>query len=313
MSVDSLYRNNRMGKMMASHTRSDFLPSSYGSQKSISASVYSTATTNTAYTASTMGIQRGKSLKRRKTKEDEGEVDYTFRICILGDVGVGKSCLIERECGDPRLTDTQQQIPTNSPLRIAFKTKTYVLQGNIIEVEWWDTPGQESKLSLTTKLCGNAAGYVFVFDVTNRQSFCNLSKWMKACGILSDGAVSKPAIIIGNKTDIDDVQPEEVNGGSQLKPKTREVSTDEAMNWAEGLNVEYHEVSATLNENIPESLGSLLVSIVNSIKDPPDLKFLAENGITPKSIAGLDAIRYRQYVNDFKDLNRDPVYVCDWM
>ena len=99
--------------------------------------------------------------------------DYLFKLLLIGDSGVGKSCLLLRFADD---TYTESYIST---IGVDFKIRTIELDGKTIKLQIWDTAGQESFRSITRSYYRGAAGALLVYDITRRDTFKHLSVWLE--------------------------------------------------------------------------------------------------------------------------------------
>jgi Ras-related protein Rab-8A len=114
---------------------------------------------------------------------------------MIGDSGVGKSCLLLRFSDD---SFTTSFITT---IGIDFKIKTIELDGKRIKLQIWDTAGQERFRTITTAYYRGAMGILLVYDITDEHSFMNINNWMQNIEQHASDTVNK--ILIGNKCDMD--------------------------------------------------------------------------------------------------------------
>ena len=159
------------------------------------------------------------------------EYDYLFKLLLIGDSGVGKSCLLLRFADD---TYTESYIST---IGVDFKIRTIELDGKTIKLQIWDTAGQERFRSLRTPFYRGSDCCLLTFSVDDSQSFQNLSNWKKEFIYYADvkEPESFPFVILGNKTDI----------------KERQVSTEEAQAWCkDNGDYPYFETSAKDSTNV---------------------------------------------------------------
>lgn len=171
--------------------------------------------------------------------------DYLFKILLIGDSGVGKSCLLMRYADDAY---TSNYIST---IGVDFKIRTVKADdGSVIKLQIWDTAGQERFRTITTSYYRGAQGLIVVFDVTNRSSFENVSFWLKEVetynGTCTDGEETATKLIVGNKSDLLE----------QL-----EVSHEEAKGFADSVGIPYVEASAKLNINVDDIFTRLTQDI----------------------------------------------------
>ncbi|ROI47891.1 Ras-related protein Rab-33B [Anabarilius grahami] len=120
----------------------------------------------------------------------------TCKIIVIGDAGVGKTCLTHRFCTG--------QFPsrTEATIGVDFREKVLDIEGEKVKVQLWDTAGQERfRKSMVQHYYRNVHGIVFVFDVTNPISFRNLPLWMDECRQHALGP-DIPRALVCNKADL---------------------------------------------------------------------------------------------------------------
>ena len=168
------------------------------------------------------------------------EIHISYKLVILGEVAVGKSSIAQRFVNG-KFTNLHN--PTVGAL---FLTKKIKVNDKYIKYDIWDTAGQERYHSLTPMYYKNARAAVVVFDVTSSSSFERAQKWMTE---LFEKAT--PGIVIalcGNKIDLEN----------------RQVSKEEAEEYANKVGCLYMEGTAKTDENINDlfnQIGSRLPMI----------------------------------------------------
>mmetsp|Transcript_14460 Transcript_14460/g.28934 ORF Transcript_14460/g.28934 Transcript_14460/m.28934 type:complete len:194 (+) Transcript_14460:150-731(+) len=166
-----------------------------------------------------------------------------FKLVLLGDTAVGKSCLVVRFVRDEFF---EFQEPT---IGAAFLTQTVSLDDATVKFEIWDTAGQERYRSLAPMYYRGAAAAIVVYDITNKDSFNGAKSWVKELQRRGD-----PNVIIalaGNKADLE---------------SRRKVEFEEANSYAEENGIFHIETSAKNANNVKE----LFVEIAKKLpKNPP--------------------------------------------
>lgn len=94
--------------------------------------------------------------------------DFSYKIVLLGDSGVGKSNIISR------FTKNEFNLESKTTIGVEFATKTLEIKGNTIKVQIWDTAGQERYRSMASAYYRGASGALLVYDITRASSFENL-------------------------------------------------------------------------------------------------------------------------------------------
>ncbi|XP_010437115.1 PREDICTED: ras-related protein RABH1c [Camelina sativa] len=151
-----------------------------------------------------------------------------FKLVFLGDQSVGKTSIITRFMYDK--FDTIYQ-PT---IGIDFLSKTMYLEDRTVRLQLWDTAGQERFRSLIPSYIRDSSVAIVVYDVANRQTFLNTSKWIEDVH-RERGQGDVIIVLVGNKTDLVD---------------KRQVSISEGEDKAKEYGVMFIETSAKENFNI---------------------------------------------------------------
>ena len=163
-----------------------------------------------------------------------------YKILILGDSTVGKTCFLTRYAEN---TFQEQHMAT---LGIDYKLKNVQMDdGRTVKLQIWDTVGQDRFRSITKNYYKGANGIVVIYSVTDKQSCRNVKNWVNQIKAEVDEKVT--IILVGNK--IDDEE-------------NREVTTDEGEEIANNLDLQFFECSAKTGENIDSTFKELVKKIV---------------------------------------------------
>jgi len=172
------------------------------------------------------------------------EHDFFFKILLIGDSGVGKSCLLLRFADD---SWTETHIST---IGVDFKIKTLEIEGKTIKLQIWDTAGQERFRTITSSYYRGAQGIILVYDCTDRESFNNVKQWMGEIDRYACENVNK--LLVGNKFDLVD---------------QKTVDTATAKEFAESFNIPYIETSAKTAHNVEKCFIQMATDIKHRLSN----------------------------------------------
>ena len=123
------------------------------------------------------------------------DYDYIFKLVLIGDTCVGKSCILVRFSDD--IFDDNYV----TTIGVDFRFKTMVVKNKVVKIQIWDTAGQERYRSITTAYYRGAAAIIICCDCTNKESFNNIKNWVEEIGKYTDkDAVDK--MVFMNKCDL---------------------------------------------------------------------------------------------------------------
>jgi small GTP-binding protein len=153
--------------------------------------------------------------------------NYLFKYIIIGDAAVGKSNLLLRYAHGQFKDEYQLTIG------VEFGAKNISINDKIYRIQIWDTAGQENFRSITRAYYKNSVCALVVYDITNRDSFNNISNWIEDCKNQSPKTIFM--VLVGNKSDLSD---------------KRVISIDEGRELAEKYNMIFFETSAKTGDNV---------------------------------------------------------------
>jgi len=167
----------------------------------------------------------------------------SIKLLMLGDSGVGKSCLMMR------FADEKFMVTMIATAGVDFKVKQVKIDGRDVCLRIWDTAGQERFKTITRQYYRGAMGIILVYDVCDRKSFDHVKYWMTNIETYANDNVSK--VLVGNKVDLTD---------------KRELSTDEGLKLAGQYKVKFMEASAKTNQNVTEVFTTIAKEIMTNIE-----------------------------------------------
>ncbi|XP_037435488.1 ras-related protein Rab11A-like [Triticum dicoccoides] len=189
-------------------------------------------------------VSRGKEEEEEEAAagwegEKEGEIDYVFKVVVVGDSAVGKTQLLGRFAKDQFFLDSK------STIGVEFQTRTLILHRKQVKAQIWDTAGQERYRAVTSAYYRGALGAMVVYDVTRRATFDHVPRWVEELRAHADG--STVVALVGNKAD--------------APPHRREVPADEAARFAEEQGLFFSEASALTGDNVERAFLALLEEV----------------------------------------------------
>lgn len=151
-------------------------------------------------------------------------------LVVIGDTGVGKSCLLLQ------FVDHRFSAVHDLTIGVDFGSRIIDIEGEKVKLQIWDTAGQESFRSIARSYYRDAAGALLVFDVTRRETFTHLERWLEETRRFSSPHIR--ITLIGNKSDL---------------VKRRSVTAEEAQQFADENGLLYLETSAKTAEQVDDA------------------------------------------------------------
>jgi len=155
---------------------------------------------------------------------------FLFKYIIVGDTGVGKSCLLLQ------FSDRKFKTKHELTLGVEFGSRIVNIDNNQVKLQIWDTAGQEKFRAITRSYYRGADGALLVYDITRRETFDNLQTWLDECMKFAKSDIV--VIVVGNKTDLE---------------TQRQVTTEEGAEFAKKHGLFFLETSAKTSDNVDEA------------------------------------------------------------
>ncbi|GFP91190.1 RAS-related protein rabb1c [Phtheirospermum japonicum] len=154
-----------------------------------------------------------------------------FNYIIIGDSGVGKSCLLLQ------FVDNRFQPVHDTTIGVEFGKKMITIDNIPIMLRIWDTAGKERFFSITTSYYRNAAVALLVYDITRRGTFEHIASWLEDARRF--GHVNMKIMLVGNKCD--------------MPARKRAVSTEQGEQFAKENGLTFMETSCKTAYNVDEA------------------------------------------------------------
>ncbi|KAJ7982180.1 Ras-related protein [Quillaja saponaria] len=170
------------------------------------------------------------------------EIDYVFKVVLIGDSAVGKSQLLAR------FSRNEFNMESKATIGVEFQTKTLVMDHKTVKTQVWDTAGQERYRAVTSAYYRGAVGALLVYDISKRQTFEHVSKWLDELRGHADKNIV--LMLVGNKSDLGSL---------------RAVPTEDAKEFAEKENLFFMETSALDSTNVESTFLTVITEIYRII------------------------------------------------
>ncbi|XP_051248601.1 ras-related protein Rab-19 [Dicentrarchus labrax] len=163
--------------------------------------------------------------------EHDDSFDFLFKIILIGDSNVGKTCVVQNFKSG--IFSEKQQ----NTIGVDFSVRTVDIEGKRVKMQVWDTAGQERFRTITQSYYRSAHGAIIAYDITRRPTFDSVAHWIKEVELY--GATNVVLVLIGNKCDLE---------------QERQVPFEEACNQAKEAGIlAALETSAKESQNVEEA------------------------------------------------------------
>jgi len=173
--------------------------------------------------------------------------DPLVKVLLIGDLGVGKTCILLRYCEN-------NFMPPGSPtIAIEFRIKTIDVDNKGIKFQIWDTAGQERFRTITQSYY-KGAQIILTYACNDRKSFDSIEMWMEEAKKFSDEDVSM--ILVGSKSDTDMAE--------------RQVTWEEGKTKADSYGIKFYETSAKDDINVSETFETIAKEMIGKFEKKND-------------------------------------------
>jgi len=182
---------------------------------------------------------------------------FLFKIVLVGNAGVGKTCLVRRF--------TQGVFPggQGATIGVDFMIKTLLINGVKVKLQIWDTAGQERFRSITQSYYRSAHCLMLVYDISSQPSFDSLSQWCRDieqyAGSSGNGNRSVLKVLVGNKCDKEREIPLHIAEQSALNNEFDLFMETSALQ-ADNVEKLFYEIADVLVQKRNTSNGNSLVN-----------------------------------------------------
>ena len=175
--------------------------------------------------------------------EIDDNYDVIYKIVLVGDSGVGKTNIMLR------YINKEFNLNTKATVGVEFGSKNVIIDKKIVKGQIWDTAGQERYRAITSAYYKGAHGAFVVYDITQRESFEAVDRWINDLRNNTDERLE--IILIGNKSDLED---------------KRQVKKEEGEEKAKEKEVAFMETSALNCNNIEKAFNEIMNKVYLAYK-----------------------------------------------
>merc|ERR1712224_328998 len=174
---------------------------------------------------------------------------FLFKYIIIGDTGVGKSCLLLQ------FTDKRFQPVHDLTIGVEFGAKMVTIDSKAIKLQIWDTAGQESFRSITRSYYRGAAGALLVYDITRRETFNHLANWLEDARQHANPNMT--IMLIGNKVDLEHKRVVTKEEGAQFAKDNGLIFLETSAKTAQNVEEAFVQTAEKIHKNIQEGVYEL--------------------------------------------------------
>ena len=127
---------------------------------------------------------------------DDDNYEIMFKVVLVGDSFVGKTNIMSKYLKNEFHEDSKATVG------VEFGSKQFNIEGHSIKAQIWDTAGQERYKAITSAYYKGAKGAFIVYDITRKNSFESIEKWVSDVTAVADKKIT--IVLIGNKCDLED-------------------------------------------------------------------------------------------------------------
>ena len=166
---------------------------------------------------------------------EEENYEIMFKVVLVGDSFVGKTNIMSRYLKNEFHEDSKATVG------VEFGSKQFTIDGHSVKAQIWDTAGQERYKAITSAYYKGAKGAFIVYDITRKNSFESVERWVNDVISVADKKIT--IVLIGNKSDLED---------------QRQVTKEEAQDKANKLEIAFMETSAFSGDNLDKAFEMMM-------------------------------------------------------
>ena len=169
---------------------------------------------------------------------EDDNYEFMFKVVLVGDSFVGKTNIMSKYLKNEFHEDSKATVG------VEFGSKQFNVEGHSIKAQIWDTAGQERYKAITSAYYKGAKGAFIVYDITRKNSFESIDKWINDVTAVADKKIT--IVLIGNKSDLED---------------QRQVTKEQGEDKANKLQLAFLETSAFSGENLEKAFQMMIKEV----------------------------------------------------
>ena len=173
----------------------------------------------------------------------EQDYDMIFKIILIGDSSVGKTNIMNKYLKNQFKEDSRATVG------VEFGSKLFIIDNHKVKAQIWDTAGQERYRAVTNAYYKGAKGAFIVYDITRKETFESVDKWINDIITTCDKGLT--IILIGNKSDLE---------------SQRQISKEQGEEKAKSFELAFLETSALSGENLEKGFNILINEVYEKSK-----------------------------------------------
>ncbi|XP_042242194.1 ras-related protein Rab-43-like isoform X2 [Homarus americanus] len=217
----------------------------------------------------------------------DDQFDFLFKIVVIGDCGVGKTCVVQRFKSGMYIERH------GNTIGVDFSMKTLTIDAKKVKLQIWDTAGQERFRTITQSYYRSANGVIIVYDITKRSSFLSIQRWMDEVRRYTHPQVA--IVLIGNKCDMETLREVEFEEAEAMCETVPEIMTVMEVSAKDNTNVDdtfFHLASELKNrhDSLRDLIRPYLINLGNteSLKRWPRCSLPAHNDASARLLLAVD-------------------------
>ena len=175
---------------------------------------------------------------------DDDSYEMMVKVVLVGDSGVGKTNIMSKYLKNEFREDSKATVG------VEFGSKQFNIQGHQVKAQIWDTAGQERYKAITSAYYKGAKGAFIVYDITRKNTFDSVSRWVSDISAAADKRIT--LILIGNKSDLED---------------QRQVTKEQGEDKAKELGLAFLETSAFSGDNLEKGFQLMINEVYKKCQD----------------------------------------------